>query len=335
MSDILVAFCNPMSEQIVEVENGFVEMAGLELSASNLLTPEKFRNLELMIHAAGYIPGEVIAGGSVSNEGAGLGSLGHKVRFVGSVGDDSLGDFLENEMLEVYGVEPFIVRTDAPTCSIYTLNEPGKRTFAVNLGAAGGVTTENLPLQALDGADYLLVSGYKVMDSPETTAKLIQSARNLKMRIILDLSCGKHIKEGKKHFKSILNEGVYILFANEEETEALLGVKLGSPRYHYKEAALEYTNYANVVALKLGSEGAIVTDGSQIVDVNAIPVLNPKVNGAGDAFAVGFLHTLLKKCDLFEATYRARYFASEILKIPGARMNYHAAERSFWKSYRR
>lgn len=321
--------CNPMIEQIVKVDDSFIGIAGLQKSGSNLLSIEDYLKVEGLIKEKGAEIIEVCAGGSGSNIIAGLASLGLKTCLFGGIGFDEYGDFLEKEMREQYGVRPFLVRKNHPTCTIFTLITPDKdRTFAVYLGAAQKLEPDDIPLEALVNSEYLVVTGYKVQDNPKTTFKLIEEARANGTKIVLDLSCGLHIANGKELFDKVLEKGVYMLIANEEETEAFYGVKKGSEEKMYLDVVKEYLKFSEIATQKLCERGAIIATRSECLKAPAFEVDVVNLNGAGDGFATGLIYGLIEYNDLAIAARLANYCASRVIMQVGPRMKFCKEELS-------
>lgn len=77
---------------------------------------------------------------------------------------------------------------------------------------------------------------------------------------------------------------VQILSINRTEAFRLYGVSTPRDALH---AALE--DGARVVALRLGAEGSLITDGTALLEVPAAPAQVVDVTGGGNAFSGGFL----------------------------------------------
>lgn len=321
--------CNPMIEQIVNVDESFISDAGLGKSGSNLLSLEDYLKVEGLIKQEGAEIIETCAGGSGSNIIAGLSSLGVKTCFFGGIGYDEHGEFLEEEMREKYGVHPILVKKDSPTCTIFTLITPDKeRTFAVYLGAAQKLEPNDIPLEALANSEYLMVTGYKVMDSPQTTQALLKAVRENGVKIALDLSCGLHISHARDLFEKVMQDGVHILFANEEETQALYGVEVGSPEQLYTDVVKNnYLKHSDIVAQKRRDKGAIVAIKDKCFRSPAVKIDHiVNFNGAGDGFAIGLIYGLIKYKNLGIAARLANYCASRVIMQIGPRMGFCAEE---------
>lgn len=313
-------FGNPMVEATVEVDFSFIDKFGLKKDASNVFDDKLYDEVERELERLGIERTEQYAGGSIPNQLAGLSSLGEICLAYGGVGLDKDGKYLDEDFRENYGLETLLVKGgsfdetkgDVPgdTFTLLTLITPdNQRTFVGKQGAAvlnGRRFLVREVKRDIAIAEYFLVSGYKVQDSPYVSSVLFEFAKEHGTKIVLDLSCGVHINKSRGIFDEVLCNRVDVLLANEEETLALTGIGKGSDIQRYIDATIEYLQFSNIVAHKIGDRGMIVSSGTpdqfwyehipaeqKIINIqknNNGEGLN--FNGAGDGFAVGFLYGL-------------------------------------------
>lgn len=332
-------FGNLMVERIFNVDDSFLEIAlnqgiNLKKACSNLLDFEEYETVGSLLQEQEAEFVERCAGGSGPNMASGWGSLGRTTYCLGGIGCGERGDFLEDD-LRSYGVHPFLVRKHGfPSSTIYTLVTDNKRTFAVHLGAAEQVSPDNIPeeaLEALANSQYFLITGYKVNDSPETAMFLIDEARRIKearkrrglkdLKLILDLSCGEHIRYARQNIYQIMLEGVDILLANEEETQELYGVEKGSGAQAYIDVIDanflgEFPNI-HIVVQKREDKGAIVSYGRWHIISPAYIIPEDEFvndNGAGDSYAIGFIEALMQGKSIWTASIWGNFCASETMR---------------------
>jgi sugar/nucleoside kinase (ribokinase family) len=99
------------------------------------------------------------SGGSAANTIHGLGMLGLKAGFIGSVGKDEMGDFFERDM-KAAGVNTILMRRESFTGTAVALISPdSERTFATHLGAATELLANDLKTEHFDGYDILYLEG--------------------------------------------------------------------------------------------------------------------------------------------------------------------------------
>src|SRR5260370_609804 len=82
-----------------------------------------------------------------------------------------------------------------------------------------------------------------------------------------------------------------VLLANADEARTLTGLEAD-------EAALTLARRYRVVCVKLGRAGAIAATGGDVVRAEVQPLDRADTLGAGDAFAGGFLLSLVRGADL-------------------------------------
>ncbi len=100
--------------------------------------------------------------------------------------------------------------------------------------------------------------------------------------------------------------GVHLVFANDDEVEALGGPK-------------RILEAAGALVTKHGAAGATWSDGDRTVTVPAEPVDAVDTTGAGDAFAAGYLAAALEGGDVNEHLARGAEVAARAVTRLGAR----------------
>ena len=231
-----------------------------------------------------FAPIRVAAGGSGANAAAWLARSGVATRFVGRVGDDVFGGFLEGEM-ERAGVRSYLARDPSlATGKVFVLVDgAGERTMITDRGAGEALHPEDLP-ERLFTSGHLHLSGYALSGGSrrETALNALRLARDAGMTVSVDPSSVPLLESMDPDRFLGWTRGADILFPNLAEGEALTGEKdpdriLEKLRPHYP-----------AVVLKLGPEGAVYA-GGDLLREPAAPVRVEDTTGAGDAFSAGFL----------------------------------------------
>ena len=102
---------------------GSMQLVDTETSAA---IQEKSKDLEK----------EMASGGSAANTIHGLANLGVETAFIGTVGDDEIGNFFIND-LKKSGIKPLLNMSKTPSGLANAMISPdGERTFGTYLGAA-------------------------------------------------------------------------------------------------------------------------------------------------------------------------------------------------------
>ncbi len=231
---------------------------------------------------------KLVAGGSAANAVSGVAALGTRARYIGHIGADDTGRaFLENQ--RQHGVESLLGVSDGtPSGKCISIVLPdGERTMLTYLGAAVELDTRHLTPENLSGDAVLFVEGY-LLNSPHIIEPAMQCARRAGARIALDAAAFTVIDAFKPYAEQLIAEYVDILFANEDEARSLTG-------FSAPTAALEaLSSGCRTVVVKVGAQGSLVAHGDERHRIGTIPATPLDKTGAGDLYAAGFLHGLVR-----------------------------------------
>ena len=112
------------------------------LKGGNKLVDDLFT--QKLLSAVSHLPSEKAPGGSAANTINGLSNLGMETGFIGKVGKDDFGKFMEDDML-ANNIQALLMKGIAPTGIAVTLITPdSERTFAINLGSAIEMTADEI-----------------------------------------------------------------------------------------------------------------------------------------------------------------------------------------------
>jgi sugar/nucleoside kinase (ribokinase family) len=220
----------------------------------------------------------VLGGGSGANVAAWTASLGAPVVFVCRIGDDERGRIAVDDLYGA-GVEVHTtVDPELPTGTCIVLVEPnGERTMVPDAGANDAPF--ELPEDLLSAGDHLHLTGYTLLRAGPRPAGLdaIARAHREGMTVSVDPSSWALLAPGAI-------PPVDLLIPNEDEVATLAGEADAE-----RAARALAGRSAPEIVVKLGAEGALWTDGSEVVRVPAEPAEVVDTTGAGDAFAAGLL----------------------------------------------
>jgi len=305
---------NAIVDVIADTTDAFLDAEGLTKGSMRLIDAEEAERLY------GHMgPAREISGGSAANTAAGVAALGGRAGFIGQVAPDQLGAFYKHD-LTATGVEFTTPAADfgEPTARSMVLVTPdGHRTMNTFLGAA-----QHLPASALDedqiaSAAVLYLEGY--LWDPETPryamVRAIEVARQAGRKVAFTLSDSFCIDRHRDGFNQLIDGGrIDILFANEDEIQALAGVA------HFESAVAAVKDKVETLVVTRSEKGAIATRGSERADVPAEPV-NAVVDttGAGDLFAAGFLVGYTSGRSLEQSLKLGAIAAAEVISHYGAR----------------
>jgi 6-phosphofructokinase 2 len=166
---------------------------------------------------------------------------------------------------------------------------PGPQVSAVEVEACFDYVAQHLPKQ------FLVISGGLAPGVPDNFyARLAALAKQHGVRVVLDTS-GPALAEA-------LKVGVYLFKPSLRELRDLTGQDLSDTDSQVAAAHnLIHSGQANVVAVSLGAEGAMVVSANQVWHAHAIQVNVQTTIGAGDSFVGGMVWSLGRGDTLLKA----------------------------------
>lgn len=271
---------------------------------------------EIVFGTDTFVPIRVAAGGSGANAAAWLAFSGVETDFVGRVGEDVFGQFLEGEM-ERAGVASHLARdTSLSTGKVFVLVDgAGERTMITDRGASENLHPNDLP-KPLFTEGHLHLSGYTFSGGTrrKTALDALRLADEAGMTVSVDPSSVPLLESvGPDRFLKWTG-GADLLFPNQTEGETLTGES--APDLILEKLLAHYP----AVVLKLGPEGAVYADGTGTSHrIPASAARAEDTTGAGDAFSAGFLAAWLEGGSPAEAMSRGAGVAARAVGRVGAR----------------
>ena len=258
--------------------------------------------------------GAVTAGGKGANQAVAAALQGAEVAFIGAVGRDPYaGHALE--YLRATGIDLHAVAEtgESTGLAVITIAADGENTILVIPGANATVTCDYVRAHqdVLVGADLVLLQGEIPADGFREAVHLATG------RVVVNLAPVIEVDR-----EALLEADP--LLANEHEAGLILtqlGVPTDSTEPHDLARALLAAGFASVV-LTLGSAGALVADGSGLVDIPTPRVRAVDTTGAGDAFTGAFCARLLAGDPLVAAAAHAAQVGAYSVQSEGAQASY-------------
>lgn len=253
-------------------------------------------------------------GGSAGNTMLALANLSMKPGFIGTVGDDEMGQFFADNCT-AKGIVPYLTKLPQQSGIAYTfISSGGERTFATYLGAAALMTAENLSEDTFKGYDYLYIEGYLVQNHA-LMLRAVELAKSEGLKICLDLASYNIVEADKDFFTLLVKEYVDIVFANEEEARAFTGTE--------PEQSLEILNeLCETTIVKLGARGALLMRNGEKIHVEAMPVeAVVDTTAAGDFYAAGVMYGIMQGYSLRQCAEVGTLLSGHVIQTIGTKLS--------------
>lgn len=259
------------------------------------------------------------AGGAPANVAAAVCKLGGEAAFLGQVGDDSFGRFLVN-MIKAVNIDVDMTKMEGrTTLAFVAIDENGERDFEFNRGSDGEYSFDSIDLKKIGSSDIIhfgsataLLDGelkktyFKLLDYGKEKNIFVSFDPNYRDALITDDKLEQFIKDSK----SFIEVADFIKLSDEE-------IKLITREININDGVKKLHELgAKVVAITLGSEGTLISNGEISEIVPSIKVKQVDSTGAGDAFVGALLKKVAelkdKKNIPFEEWKRIIGFANKV-----------------------
>lgn len=223
--------------------------------------------------------------------------LGHRVGFIGAVGEDDFGTCLLNR-LRADGVEVTHcprVPDRATGVAFVTYFSDGSRRFLYHIAQAAAGQMPSPQASYFQGVKFLHICGSSLSVSDRMREACYQACSMTAAaggRISFDPNLRPELLGGEEALRRICGpvlEAAYVVLPSGAEAELLAGIS--GPEQACR-ALLE--RGPQVVALKRGARGCAIFTRDEEVEVPAFPVAAVDPTGAGDCFDAGFVAGLLE-----------------------------------------
>jgi sugar/nucleoside kinase (ribokinase family) len=259
-------------------------------------------------------PTSLSTGGSAANATFNAARLGLRTTFVGKLGNDALAKaYVERFAAAGVDISRFKRGSVANARCLALVTPDAQRTMRTSLGAAMTLSPEEITPDDFRGVRHAHIEGYLVFNEALCDA-VLGSARAAGCPISLDLSSFEVVNAKRDWMVKQFGKGIDIVFANEDEIRALYPDHGGD----YEALARELATHGVIAAVKMGSEGAWIAEGDKAYRIAPRPVADVvDTNGAGDAWAAGFLYGFIRGLPLDECGSIASIMGSETVRHVG------------------
>jgi sugar/nucleoside kinase (ribokinase family) len=246
-----------------------------------------------MQRIVGLLAGEpaYATGGSAANATYNAARLGLRTTFLGKLGNDELARVYQKRF-ESVGVDGSRFKQGAePNARCLALVTPdAQRTLRTHLGAAMTLSPADINAADFRGCRHAHIEGYLVFNQALADA-VLTAARAAGCTTSIDLSSFEVVNASRAWLFSQLRKGIDVVFANEDEIRALFQ----DQQTDFAGLARRLASNGVLAAVKVGKDGAWIAQGENVHQIPSVSVANViDTNGAGDAWAAGFLFGYLK-----------------------------------------
>ena len=252
------------------------------------------------------------AGGKGANQAVAAARLGGNVSFMAKVGNDHFGSrSIEQYKAEGVDVAHITIDNDQPSgVALIMVDSHGENCIAV----ASGANARLMPAD-VERAKGMIEQGDIVLMQLETPMETVEYAARLAhgngKKVILNPAPAMSLSDA-------LLGNLYMLIANETETEFLTGVKITDMESVCRAADVISDKGVKNVVITLGSKGAFVKENGTYHKVPAIKVKAVDATAAGDTFCGALCVALAERKGILEAVEFANKCASVTVTRMGA-----------------
>jgi sugar/nucleoside kinase (ribokinase family) len=306
----LIGVGSPIVDLLAPIPEEFLAHVPGEKGGMVLVDHDEMERLVGLLHQA---PAHS-TGGSAANCTFNAARLGLRATFLGKLGNDERARiYRDNFAAAGIDVSRFKTGAMANARSLILVTPDAQRTMRTHLGAAMTLAPAEITPADFADARHAHIEGYLVFNQALADA-VLASARAAGCTVSLDLASFEVINVTRDWIFSQLHKGIDVVFANEDEIRALFQDATSD----YADLARKLAGYGVTAAVKLGKDGAWIAHEDQlhrIAPVKVDPVVD--TNGAGDAWASGFLYGYLRGWPLAAAGALGSFMGAETVRHMG------------------
>ncbi len=306
---------NALVDMEFEVDDDFLADNGIDKGVMTLVDEARQHALVCQLDA---FEGNKASGGSAANTLIAVSAMGGSAYYSCKVADDELGHFYLRDLQQA-GVDCNMAGThkDGITGKCLVMVSPdAERTMNTFLGISGELSPGEVDAEAIRASRFCYLEGYLTTSADGKAANIAARdiARSSGVKTALTFSDPFVVEHFREGFRETIGEGIDLLFCNEAEALAYTGTD------RLQDAVEQIRHFAQQFAITRGKQGALLFDGRQTIEIEAVPVKAVDTNGAGDMFAGAFLYAITQQQDFRAAGELAARAASQIVGQFGPRL---------------
>ena len=231
---------------------------------------------------------DTFVGGGAAVFTLGIGKLGLKPVFQGTIGNDCYGDFIRKEFRAQNIDDSLLVTSqDNKTGISISFTNEKDRSFLTYRGTNDEIEISKIALDQVTKARHIHLTSYMGRKNHQAYLKIL---KKIKQTGDITVSFDVGWDDSGEWYKGIYDLFPYIdlLFMNETEAVHYSGLATA------EEAIVDFGKTCPLVVAKLGKDGSIAWSNDQQYEAKAYPVKAIDTTGAGDSFNAGFVYGFLK-----------------------------------------
>jgi fructokinase len=239
-------------------------------------------------------------GGAPANVLCALAKLGKRTAFIGKVGNDQFGHYLNSVLQKNKVNTDGVVFTEDinTTLAFVHLNDQGDRSFSFyrNPGADMLLHESELDLAMIGNSRIFHFGSISMTHEPSASAtlKAVSFAKENGLLISYDPNLRVNLWSDLNHAKNMIEMGLKyadILKISEEELEFITGTKDLTKGSEYI-----FSHFSTkLIFVTLGSKGCFYRLGHETGKCSGYEIESIDTTGAGDAFLAGVLYQIIEK----------------------------------------
>jgi len=311
------AIGNALVDMEFEVPENTLAKLSVDKGLMTLIDESRHHSL---LESLSGIEGKRCSGGSAANTIIACAQLGGNTFYSCKVANDEAGDFYMRD-LSACDVASNLGSADRDTgitgkC-IVLVTPDAERSMSTYLGITDTFSATELDFDAAARATMLYIEGYLVAqpDACAAAIKVRQHAEAHGVQTALTVSDENMVRYFRQGLVDIIGSGLDLVFSNEDEARLMLNAST------IEECVDGMKTLAKRFVITRGGQGAVLFDGSQLIEIPAHKVTPVDTNGAGDMYAGAFLYGLTHDMPFEQCGELASKAAATLITRFGARLS--------------
>lgn len=238
---------------------------------------------------------QIAYGGKGANQAVAAARLGANVQFIGTIGDDQIGQAMKSAFAQD-GIDTSPITTipnQSTGLATIQVSDEGENSIVISAGANADLTPALVEQYkaVIEQAEILLMQLESPLQAVELAARI---AKNAGTRVVLNPAPAQALPES-------LLSSVDMITPNETEAEILTGVKVCDEQTACQAAEHFHQLGIETALITLGSKGVYVSEKGKGQIIPGFRVKAVDTTAAGDTFNAGVVTGLLEGRALSDA----------------------------------